>query len=193
MPLILFIAAAIHLAQSQPDTTGLEHYVFVKRGEEGGRLYVLVQLEDLEDTLKPIFDAILDEPWLPVNQRYLKLHRSDYEGFYPEESSTRKSRIRKGWLAHEGVEVETSEGRIWVHKQDYELAQRAGEIAAAAYADEAQPTAAPPEPTQEGDAAPLGFWAEWGMHIAIVTAALALSAVVIWATLVRGPWRPLKP
>ncbi len=193
MPLILFIAAAIHLGQSQPDTTGLEHYVFVKRGEEGGRLHVLVQPKDLEDTLKPIFDAILDEPWLPLNQRYLKLHRSDYQGFYPDESSTRKSRIRKGWLAHDGVEVDTPEGRIWVHKEEHELAQRANSIAAAAYADEVHPTMAPPEPAEEEDAGLRRFWAEWWMHIAIVAGGLVLSTAVIWATMFRGPWTALKP
>ena len=194
MPLILFVAAAVHLAQSQPDTTGLKPYVFIHLGEEGAQLHVLVKPKDVEATRKPIFPAILDEPWLPVNQRNLKLHRAEYKGSYLEEPGPRKARIRKGWLAHGGVEVDTPDGRAWVHKEEYELAQRAGEIAAAAArADEAPSTVAPARPAEGEEAGLPGFWAQWWMHIAIVCGALALSALVIWATMLRGPWRPLNP
>ena len=193
MPLILSIVATILLRQVEPGTASMEPYVFIERGEAAGRLYVLVKLEELEQIRNPLIDAILDEPWLPIEQRRRKLHRSDYKDFYLEDSSTRKGRIRKGWLAHGGVEVDTSEGRIWIHKEEYELAQRADEMGAAVHrGDTAAPVPARP-PTDDAAREPLGFWAEWRIHIGIIGGAVVLTAFVIWATMVRGPWKALRP
>lgn len=193
MPLVLSIAAIILLGQVEPGPAGMEPYVFVERGEAAVRLYVLVELEDLERTLNPYIDAILDEPWLPIEQRRQKLRRSDYEGFFPEASSTRNRRIREGWPAHGGVEVDTPEGLIWIHKQEYELAQRADDMAAAAHGgDMAASTPAGP-PVDDAAREPLGFWAEWGIHVGIIGGAAVLTALVVWATSARGPWTALRP
>ena len=193
MQLILFIAAAIHLGQAQPDTTGLEPYVFVESGDTSKKLYVLVDPKDLAQLDRPQLRVIVDEPWLPRDQRERRIWRNRYEGHYEQKPGPRTHRIRKGWEKNGGIEIDSAEGPIWVHKQEYELAQRAEEIAAAAYADEAPPSTAPPEPAQEEDAAPLGFWAEWRIHVAIIGAAVVLAALVIWATMARGPWTALRP
>lgn len=192
MPLVLSIAITLLLGQVEPGAAGMEPYVFVERGEAAGRLYVLVQLENLKQIRNPYIDAILDEPWLPVEQRRLKLLRSDYEDFYPEVSSTRNRRIGEGWKAHGGVEVDTPEGRIWVHKEEYELAQRAEELAAAVYRDDTAASVQGAAPVEDASREPLGFWAEWGIHVAIIGGTAVLIALVIWATTVRGPWRALR-
>ncbi len=192
MPLVLSIVTILLLGQFDAGTAGMEPYVFVERGEEAGRLYVLVEPEALERTLNPYIKVILDEPWLPIEQRRLNLPRSDFEDFYPEVSSTRKVRIRAGWEAHGGVEVNTREGLVWVHKEEAEFARRAEDMAAAARGG--QTVVSSPAPGSAGEAArePLGFWMEWGVHAAIIAGAALLAAVVIWATLVRGPWTALR-
>ena len=192
MPLVLSIATILLLGQFDAGAAGMEPYVFVERGEEAGRLYVLVEPEDLKRTVNPFIVVILDEPWLPIEQRRLNLRRSDFEDFYPELSSTRKLRIDEGWKAHGGVQVDTREGRVWVHGEEAEFARRAEEMAAAARGGETVVSA--PAPGSVGDAArePLGFWMEWGVHAAIIAGAALLAAVVIWATLVRGPWTALR-
>lgn len=192
MPLVLSIVTILLLGQLDAGTAGMEPYVFVERGEEAGRLYALVEPEDLKRTVNPFIVVILDEPWLPIEQRRLNLRRSNFEDFYPEVSSTRKARIRKGWEAHGGVEVDTREGRVWVHGEEAEFARRAEEMAAAARGGET--VVSSPAPGSAGDVArePLGFWMEWGVHAAIIAGAALLAAVVIWATLVRGPWTALR-
>ena len=69
MPLVLSIATILLLGQFDAGAAGMEPYVFVERGEEAGRLYVLVEPEDLEQTLNPYIKVILDEPWLPEGAR----------------------------------------------------------------------------------------------------------------------------
>ena len=193
MPLILSIAAIGLLGQVDPAAAGMKHYVFVERGDTTISLHVLVDPKYLDQTLNPFLDAILDEPWLPVNERYKKLRRSDYKEPYIDQPSLRNRRIREGWLAHGGVEVDTSEGRIWIHKEEYELAQRADEMGAAVHrGDTAAPVPARP-PTDDAAREPLGFWAEWRIHIGIIGGAVVLTAFVIWATMVRGPWKALRP
>lgn len=193
MPLILIIAAAIHLGQAQPDTTGLKPYVFVARGDTTKNLHALVDPKELAQTRNPFLNVILDEPWLPWDQHKTLIRRDDYEDPYPEVSSARNRRIRAGWQENGGIEVDSAEGLIWVHKEEYDLAKRADEIAKAAYADEAQPSMAPTESAQEEDVDPLGFWAEWRMHVAIIGGAVVLTALVIWATMARGSWAVLRP
>ena len=193
MPLVLSIATIVLLGQFDAGAAGMEPYVFVKRGEDAGQLYVLVEPEDLEQTRNPFIVGILDEPWLPIEQRRLRLSRSDYEEPYPEASSTRKRRIDEGWEAHGGIQVDTREGKVWVHKEDADLARRAEEMAAAARGDESAASATAAQPAGDAVQEPLGFWTEWGMHVAIIGGAVVLTAVVIWAMLVRGPWTALRP
>ena len=174
MPLVLSIVTILLLGQFDAGAAGMEPYVFVERGEEAGRLYVLVEPEDLKRTVNPFIVMILDEPWLPIEQRRLNL------------------RIDEGWKTHGSVQVDTREGLVWIHKEESEFARRAEEMAAAARGGETVVSA--PAPGSAGDAArePLGFWMEWGVHAAIIAGAALLAAVVIWATLVRGPWTALR-
>lgn len=193
MPLILFVATVIHLAQSQPDTTGLEHYVFV-REDTAETLHVLLDPKDLTQTNRVFLRVVLDAPWLPWDQRRIRIRISDYNDHAPELPREHDMHIREGWQENSGIEIESADGLIWVHKEEYDLAQRAGEIAAtAAHADEAPSTVAPAGPAEVEETGLPGFWAQWWMHIAIVCGAVALSALVIWATMVRGPWRALNP
>jgi len=181
------------LGQLDAGTAAMKSYVFVERGETGARLYALVEPEDLERTRNPFIVVVLDEPWLPDNERSFQFRRSKYEDPYPEASSTRKLRIREGWDAHDGVEVDTREGRrVWIHKEEFEFAQRAEKMAAAARRDKTAVSATATQPLGDAAREPLGFWTEWGMHVAIIGGAVVLAAVVIWAALARGPWTALR-
>ena len=192
MSLILLIASVGLLAQFDPDAPGMEPYVFFKRGEDDVRLYALVKPEDLEETRKVIINVILDEPWLPLSERHQTLRRSEYRDPYSPKPSTRARHIREGWLAYGGVEVDTPEGRVWIHGEEYELALRAERMAAEArggdMADPVPRGASAAGASEEG----LGFWSEWGVHIILVAGAVALSALVVWFTMLRGSWTPLR-
>ena len=187
--MILSLFALGLFAQLDPVTAGMEPYVFVERQDPAHKLHVVADPKDVAQTFSPFLDVILDEPWLAEHQRYQKLRRSDYEEPRPQISTTRKRRIREGWLANGGVEVETADGAIWISGVEYELARRAEEMAAVATdgPESAQNSATIEQSGGEG----LGFLSEWGMHLAIITAAAVLSALVIWITMTRGPWTPL--
>ncbi len=187
MPLVLWIAATLLLGQVDLGVADMEPYVFVERGETARGLYALVKLEDLEQIRNPNLDVILDAPWLPIEQRRKRLRRLDYEDPYPEPSSMRNRRIREGWLAHGGVEVDTPEGRIWVQETEYELAQRAEEMAAAVHGGGTAASVPPRRPVDDAGREPLGFWAEWGIQVGILGGAIVLTALVVWATMFRGP------
>ena len=192
MPLVLSIVTILLLGQFDAGTAGMEPYVFVERGEEAGRLYVLVKHEAVEQSPNPFIKVILNEPWLPIEQRRRNLRRLDFEDFFPEDSGPRKLRIGKGWKAHGGVQVDTREGLVWIHKEESEFARRAEEMAAAARGGETVVSAPATESAGDATREPLGFWMEWGVHAAIIAGAALLAAVVIWATLVRGPWTALR-
>lgn len=132
----------------------------------------------------------VDEPWrrLAGEDVFITIRPSEIKGErYREPSSARRDRIRKGWEANGGVEVETPNGPGWVLKDEYELSQearhRAGVDSLAPGDDPVENGADVLGPVSTVD--PPGFLAQWGAHLGIAFAAVGLSILVVWTLIIR--------
>ena len=136
---------------------------------------------------KPSLTVKIDEPWNGSEERRLRSSRITSKD--KESRRARERRISKGWEENGGVEVETENGTRWVHKAEYELATRAREMAGVIDAGPSSETdraveAGQSESPPATDATP-GFLELWGKHLAVIAAAAALSALVVWALILK--------
>ena len=195
MLLAYSIILASLLAQADPDIPGTMPYVFVMQAADGTtvRHYVLVDPDELAKDYKSFLTVYSDEPWLPIDKRRQSIRRDDIVEHYPDIPSSRKRRLSEGWEAHGGIEVDTPDGKKWVFQEDYDFAQRATELAKAAYSTPIRPTESPVfDQSKEEQPISVGFWKQWWLHGAIALATIALSVGAICATMLRGPWKSLR-
>lgn len=178
----------VAVAQAPVDVASLSPYMIRVRGE-GQPLYVLVDASTLDDVH---FDAYLDEPWLgPLEERRESIQRSNVIDFAPQDPAPRRQRLKDGWEAHGGIQIDTPSGRRWVLKSEYDWAQKAVGIERAAYArpvaGEALDTTTPEAASEEAERP--GFWALWGPHVGIVGGGLVLCGLVLGYAVRSRSWR----
>lgn len=149
--------------------------------KDGRTIYTFTEKRRLEQS---IIQVERDEPWLPEDQRMVRFRITDIDGEPREESpSVREARIARGYRENGFVRLETPYGVQWVPQREKDLADRARAMAAEA---EAQYRAASETPAPEAvEAGGPGFFTLWGAHLAILGAATALIALVVWGLLIR--------
>ncbi|MFP4190671.1 MAG: hypothetical protein ACLFU6_01235 [Candidatus Hydrogenedentota bacterium] len=145
----------------------------------------------IEEADERLIRLELDRPWDPGRIR--TINRDRIVSIDPESSRARERRIQQGWEALGREQVETTEGKQWLPREEVRFAERAREMARERFEEaegapadvtalefpegeleEAEPA---PEIREENDTAP--FTQEvaalvdlWGLHAAIVIAGL---------------------
>lgn len=141
----------------------------------------IVAYGDESDFEKDIFTVSEVKPWASSGSTRT-LFKKDVKGHYPAGSAELAAYYAEGWKANGGIQIETPHGKQWVFEEEYELAQRAAEMASVK--EEERAVSSPAKPVAAADPAPversLGFGQLWGAHVAVLTVGLGLSVLVVW-------------
>ncbi len=179
----LFIALSGAFGQTAPSSSAVAWVLPMEN--TGETLHAFVEESEWR---KPWLTVVLDAPWNPPEER--RIRQSDIaEDRYRENEHVRQKRIDEGWKQRGGVEAETDQGLVWVHREAWELAGRARALAEVSNSTSASEDEAwegvtavvneAPSALETPQAEAPGFLALWGSHLAIIAVAAVLVAFVV--------------
>lgn len=182
MKVASIVLATVVISLSAIAQDALEPYVFILKGSDEA-VYALVDPGDLKNGA---YNVIIEEPWLR-STRVEMLRQRDVEEAYAEPPHTNSRRIKEGWKAHGGVEIETANGPQWVLQSELDLAQRSLDLAVEEQHVVATQAVETPIAVGEPAEQTAGI-VQWWMHALVVVGALGASGLVVWWGFLKKDW-----
>jgi hypothetical protein len=158
----------------------------------GERIFAFVNPSDLNGRKFKI-PIVLDAPWLRPSERHREVVRTDIVDSQPELPALRKARLKKGWIRHKGIQIDTPDGPQWVLRSEVEWSDRAqamaaGNVVVGQPTETAQQFPDSEQTASVSESPSPGFLSKWGIHIAVGGVALLGIGLAAWWGFFRTDW-----